>query len=166
MNTQNIRFHAPLKISVYLPSLIFKVSLLSFYNILSQTQPLIAVDTLLSMLLQWRLVKHADPIPSHQAAWFFPLGGARHGPLPRATHPAATSHGLWRASSPLKSVAVSSLHAYRIVWGFLSGYKTSLMHTTPASPIFSRLLSAFCSTTLATNPSFLLVHQPSGCLWQ
>ena len=39
------------------------------------------------------------------------------------------------ASSPLKSVAASSFHAYRIVCGFLSGYGSPLTHPTPASPI-------------------------------
>jgi hypothetical protein len=48
---------------------------------------------------------------------------------------------------------VSSFHAYRSVCGFLFGYKSPLMHPTPASPIFSRLPLAFCSTIMATNPS-------------
>lgn len=90
MNTQNIRYHAHLKISVNLPSLIFKASLLSFHNILTQTHPLIALDTIIFILLQLCLVNmqhcHDDPIQSHRASWIFPLGGKTWSP-PKSDSP-------------------------------------------------------------------------------
>ena len=104
---------------------------------------------------------HFDPLTkSHWASWLFPAG-VKYGPLTTTTHYTAALDGLWKVCSPqhlAPAVVRSFPPVMTIRYVFMEQPPIVVLifgikHPLTASPIFSGLPLAFCSTPVTTNPS-------------